>query len=160
MGQVLPPEEVAGYCRTAQARGAKVVFTNGCFDLLHPGHVYSLEQARRLGDLLVVGLNSDASVRRLKGPGRPFVPEAGRSKMLCALNCVDYVCVFEEDTPEKLINSISPNILVKGADYSNKAVVGADGVKKSGGSVVFVDQLPGYSTTALIEKIAAAYRKE
>jgi D-beta-D-heptose 7-phosphate kinase/D-beta-D-heptose 1-phosphate adenosyltransferase len=160
MGQVLPATEAADLCRKARADGRKIVFTNGCFDLLHPGHVHSLEQARKLGDVLVVGLNSDASVKNLKGPGRPFVAEAGRAKLLAALACVDIVCLFDEDTPAALLEAIQPDVLVKGAEYSDREVVGAESVRDRGGAVVLVDELPGYSTSALIKKIVEAQERD
>jgi len=131
----------------------RVVFTNGCFDLLHPGHVRLLEQARALGDALVVGLNSDASVRRLKGDSRPLVPEAGRAEVLSALECVDAVTVFEEDTPRELIAALRPDVLVKGGDWKPDQIVGREEVEAAGGRVVVVPYIEGYSTTALIEKL-------
>jgi len=136
----------------------RVVFTNGCFDLLHPGHVRLLEQARALGDALVVGLNSDASVRRLKGDpegsGRPLVPQAGRAEVLAALACVDAVTIFEEDTPRELIAALLPDVLVKGGDWKPDQIVGREEVEAAGGKVVVVPYVEGYSTSALIAKIA------
>jgi len=130
-----------------------VVFTNGCFDLLHQGHVDYLSRARDLGDILVVGLNSDASVRRLKGPTRPVSHEASRAHVLAALSAIDYVVVFEEDTPIQLIQSIKPDILVKGGDYKHDEVVGADFVESYGGHVELLSLVPGESTTRLIERM-------
>lgn len=132
--------------------GRTLVFTNGTFDLLHVGHVEYLDRARREGDALVVGLNSDASVRRYKGPDRPIVPEAQRARLLAALECVDYVVVFDEDEPRDLIAALKPDVLVKGADWAHY-VSGRDAVEAAGGRVVLVDLVPGCSTTALIRRI-------
>ncbi len=132
----------------------RVVFTNGCFDLLHPGHVRLLQQARQLGDALVVGLNSDASVRRLKGGSRPLVPEAGRAEVLAALACVDAVTIFGEDTPRELIAALRPDVLVKGGDWKPDQIVGRAEVEAAGGRVVVVPYVEGYSTSSLIAKIA------
>ena len=131
----------------------KVVFTNGCFDLLHKGHVSYLQKASELGDILVLGLNSDASVKRLKGEGRPINSQEDRASVLSALEAIDYIVIFDEDTPEKLIESIKPDVLVKGADYKKENVVGADFVEKHGGSVVLIDYIAGYSTTGIIDKM-------
>ena len=136
----------------ARRRRRRIVFTNGVFDLLHVGHARYLAAARRCGDLLVVGLNSDSSVRRIKGPKRPIVPEAERAEMLRALRSVDHVVVFSDDTPERLIRAIRPDVLVKGADYALAAIVGADLVAARGGRVVRVPLTEGLSTTALIER--------
>jgi D-beta-D-heptose 7-phosphate kinase/D-beta-D-heptose 1-phosphate adenosyltransferase len=133
--------------------GRKVVFTNGCFDLLHPGHVSLLAQARAACDRLVVGLNSDESIGRLKGPNRPVQPEAARAAVLASLASVDLVVVFAEDTPRALIEAIRPDILVKGADYRVEEVVGADIVQSYGGKVLLADLIAGHSTTATIKKI-------
>jgi rfaE bifunctional protein nucleotidyltransferase chain/domain len=136
-----------------RANGEQVVFTNGCFDILHLGHIDYLEKARALGDHLVVGLNSDASVCRLKGPDRPINKEYARGRMLAALAFVDAVCVFEEDTPKELIETINPHVLVKGGDYSIETIVGAEFVMKHGGVVKTIDLVDGFSTTSMIEKI-------
>jgi len=133
--------------------GTRVVFTNGCFDLLHPGHVRLLEAARAEGDRLVVGLNSDASVGRLKGEGRPLLPEAERAETLLALEPVDRVVIYDEDTPREVIAALLPDVLVKGADWERDAIVGREEVEASGGRVVRVELLPGRSTTALVERI-------
>lgn len=130
-----------------------VVFTNGVFDLLHPGHLRYLQAARRLGDALVVGVNSDRSVRINKGPDRPLTPEAERAEILSALTCVDGVVIFDEDTPHELISALQPDVLVKGSDWGENAIVGRDLVEARGGRVVRMPIEPGYSTTALIEKI-------
>ena len=129
-----------------------VVFTNGCFDIIHAGHIDYLSKARNLGDVLVVGLNSDESVRRLKGPQRPINDVDARSKVLASLFFVDYVIVFEEDTPLYLIKSVRPDILVKGGDYTRDTVVGADFVESYGGKVVILPFIKGYSTTSIINK--------
>ncbi|MBT8762545.1 D-glycero-beta-D-manno-heptose 1-phosphate adenylyltransferase [Desulfohalobiaceae bacterium Ax17] len=131
----------------------KIVFTNGCFDLLHPGHVDYLERAKALGDVLVVGLNSDESVRRLKGPKRPINPEMDRALVLAGLGCVNFVIIFSEDTPYNLIKAVQPDVLVKGGDWPIDKIVGKDIVLAKGGEVKSLDFLPGYSTTSLIDKI-------
>jgi D-beta-D-heptose 7-phosphate kinase/D-beta-D-heptose 1-phosphate adenosyltransferase len=134
-------------------QGKRIVFTNGCFDLMHPGHVRTLRAARRLGDVLVVGLNSDASVRRLKGPGRPLLPQRDRCEVMAALEMVDYVTVFGEDTPYQLIKQLQPDVLVKGGDWAPGEIVGADIVRARGGVVRSVRFAKGYSTTALFRRI-------
>jgi D-beta-D-heptose 7-phosphate kinase/D-beta-D-heptose 1-phosphate adenosyltransferase len=141
--------------RTAlwRRRGLRVGFTNGCFDLLHPGHIHLLKQARAACDRLVVGLNSDDSVKRLKGNGRPVQGEAARAAVLAGLADVDLVTAFGEDTPEALIAALRPDVLVKGADYSMDTVVGADLVKSYGGRVVLAELLPGHSTSATVAKL-------
>ena len=131
----------------------KIVFTNGCFDVLHFGHVRYLLEARKLGDLLVIGLNSDASVRRLKGPSRPINGEKERAFVLAALAFVDYIILFEEDTPENLIKVVQPDVLVKGGDYDLDQIVGADFVKANGGTVTTVPFVEGYSSTHIIEQL-------
>jgi len=157
-----PAEEDAKICTWAEAErrvalwrknGASVVFTNGCFDLLHPGHIKVLRQAAREGDRLVVGLNSDASVRRLKGPDRPVLPQADRASILAALDCVDLVVVFEEDTPENLIQVLLPSVLVKGGDYIPENVVGKKIVEEGGGRVVIVPLMEGKSTTNILRSL-------
>jgi D-beta-D-heptose 7-phosphate kinase / D-beta-D-heptose 1-phosphate adenosyltransferase len=140
-----------------RARGRQVVFTNGCFDLLHVGHVKYLQKARGLGDLLVVGLNSDASVRRLKGERRPLIEESERAHILAALDCIDYVVLFDEDTPLRVIEALSPAVLVKGGDYSIDGVVGREVVEAGGGRVELVQFVDGRSTSRIIEKILASY---
>lgn len=134
-----------------------VVFTNGVFDLLHPGHVDILLAAREQGDALVVGLNSDASVRRLKGPSRPVRTESERAYVLAALGMVNAVVVFEEDTPLELIRALEPDVLVKGGDYTEATVVGAPEVRARGGKVVIVPLTPGHSTTGLVEKLRGGH---
>jgi rfaE bifunctional protein nucleotidyltransferase chain/domain len=134
-------------------RDKKVVFTNGCFDVLHSGHVRYLKKARSLGDLLIVGLNSDASVKKIKGKGRPVLPEAERAEILSALEAVDFVVLFKDATPEKLIRKIIPDVLAKGADWKENDIVGADAVKAAGGKIARVRLVKGKSTTNIIEKI-------
>ena len=133
--------------------GRKVVFTNGCFDLLHPGHVALFEAARGQGDVLVVGLNSDRSVRALKGEGRPLVPERERAETIAALEAVDRVVVYDEDTPRRVISALGPDVLVKGADWALDAIVGREEVEAGGGRVVRVELLPGRSTTSMVSRI-------
>ena len=150
-------ENDAVYTRLEERRraGDRVVFTNGCFDLLHVGHVRYLAEARKLGDLLVVGLNSDSSVRQLKGASRPFTSENDRKELLLALRAVDYVLIFDEDTPQQLISKVLPDVLVKGGDWAVKDIVGSDIVKARGGEVHSLPFSAGYSTTAIVDKIAA-----
>jgi rfaE bifunctional protein nucleotidyltransferase chain/domain len=136
-----------------RAGGRRVVFTNGCFDLLHPGHVRLLERARAEGDFLVIGLNSDASVRGNKGPGRPVVPEAERAETLLALEAVDRVLLYDDPTPLHIIEALLPDVLVKGADWAADAIVGREAVEAAGGRVVRVELLPGRSTTAIVDRI-------
>jgi rfaE bifunctional protein nucleotidyltransferase chain/domain len=133
--------------------GRRVVFTNGCFDLLHPGHIKSLEQARALGDALIVGLNSDASVRELKGDGRPLLPERERAEILAALECVDAVVIFDAPTPREVIARLLPDVLVKGGDWPGDQIVGREEVEAAGGRVVSIPVVPGYSTTDILRKI-------
>ncbi|MAY74214.1 MAG: D-glycero-beta-D-manno-heptose 1-phosphate adenylyltransferase [Phycisphaerae bacterium] len=149
-------EEARVEIAATRAVGKRVVFTNGCFDVLHAGHVTLLEKARSLGDHLVVGLNSDASVTRLKGEGRPVTPESDRAKLLAALRSVDTVVLFEDDTPIKLIEALKPDVLVKGADYTRETVVGADVVASYGGRVELVDLVEGRSTTSIIDRVRGA----
>ena len=134
-------------------QGKRIVFTNGCFDLIHPGHVRYLRSAKRLGDVLVVGLNSDASVRRLKGATRPLVPQRDRCEVVAALEMVDYVTVFNADTPYALIKQVQPDVLVKGGDWTPERIVGADLVLARGGRVRSLRFAKGYSTTRLVERI-------
>ncbi|MBD0319328.1 MAG: D-glycero-beta-D-manno-heptose 1-phosphate adenylyltransferase [Gemmatimonadetes bacterium] len=138
--------------RLARPRGERVVFTNGCFDVLHRGHVEYLEAARALGDLLVVGLNTDDSVRRLKGPSRPVNPEDDRAYVLAGLAAVDYVTYFAEDTPRDLIVALLPDVLVKGGDYRKEDIVGGAEVEAAGGQVVVAPLVPGRSTTAILQR--------
>jgi D-beta-D-heptose 7-phosphate kinase / D-beta-D-heptose 1-phosphate adenosyltransferase len=135
-------------------RGMRIGFTNGCFDLLHRGHIRLLTEARAACDVLIVGLNSDASTRRLKGQGRPLNPAEGRAEVLAALEAVDLVVVFEQDTPVDLIKLVRPNVLVKGADYTREEVVGHEVVEAAGGRVVLVELVPGHSTTNIVRRAA------
>lgn len=155
---LLSREDAARRCRVERLRGGTIVFTNGVFDLLHRGHLEYLEEARALGTLLIVGLNSDASVRRLKGPQRPLLPEADRALALTALRAVDHVVLFDEDTPEALIQAVNPHILVKGGDYRPADVVGYEHVVGQGGRVVVLPFRDGYSTSSLVQKIVERYR--
>ena len=139
--------------------GRTIAFTNGCFDILHYGHVSYLEKAKKAGRVLVIGLNSDASVRRLKGPERPVNPQLARASVLAALESVDYVTVFTQDTPEELIKAVSPDVLIKGADWKGKPVVGADYVKAKGGKVEFIKFVDHFSTTKIIEHVRASCAK-
>ena len=139
--------------RALRRQGKRIVFTNGCFDLIHPGHVRYLRAAKRLGDVLVVGLNSDRSVRRLKGPERPLVPERARCEVMAALEMVDLVALFPQDTPFELIACVQPDVLVKGGDWRPEDIVGADIVRARGGRVRSLPFARGYSTTALVERI-------
>ena len=142
--------------RFGRPRDRTVVFTNGCFDILHPGHVECLAQARALGDVLVVGLNSDASVRRLKGAGRPLMSEADRAVMLAALRSVDAVTLFEEDTPLELISALLPDVLVKGGDYDLDGIVGQEVVEEAGGEVRALPFVEGHSTTSILDRLKEA----
>lgn len=136
-----------------RAKGKRIVFTNGCFDILHAGHVKYLQKARSLGDVLILGLNSDRSVRKIKGPSRPIVCQKDRAEVIASLNSVDYVVTFGEATPLRLIKAIRPRVLVKGADWKVGSIAGADFVKSYGGRVVAISLVKGRSTTGLIRKI-------
>ena len=145
--------EAAQFVAGVRERGGKVVFTNGVFDILHPGHVRYLQEARTLGDALIVGINSDRSARANKGRERPITPETERAEVLSALDCVDAVAIFDEDTPAEIVRRIQPDVLVKGADWGPENIVGRDTVEARGGTVVRMELSPGYSTTELIRKI-------
>jgi rfaE bifunctional protein nucleotidyltransferase chain/domain len=147
------PADAAAKLAAWHATGEQVVFTNGVFDLLHRGHVEYLEEARALGDRLVVGINSDASVRRLKGPSRPIVGESDRAGLLAALRCVDLVVKFDDDTPERLIRAVRPAVLVKGGDWSVERIVGREFVESTGGRVLNIPLREGLSTSNLVERI-------
>lgn len=144
--------------RRLHEAGKTVVFTNGVYDLLHPGHLRYLQAARALGDALIVGVNSDRSVRATKGPARPFNPEAERAELIAALDCVDAAIVFDQDTPHEIISRLQPDVLVKGADWAEDAIVGRDVVEARGGRVVRMPIEQGFSTTTLIERIRAGFR--
>lgn len=149
-------EELAPILSRTRAAGRKIVFTNGCFDLLHVGHVRCLEEARRAGDVLVVAINGDQSVRLLKGEGRPILPATERSELVAALQCVDWIVVFEEETPLDLIKAIAPDILAKGGDYALNQIVGRKEVEAAGGKVIAIQFEEGSSTTQLIDRIRSS----
>ncbi len=153
MTNMFSPKELAVILRKLQMDGRKIVFTNGVFDILHRGHIEYLNQARELGDFLVVAVNSDASVKRIKGESRPVVPEEDRAFVVSNLKSVDYVCVFGEDTPYEVIKLLQPDVLVKGADWKVEDVVGKDIVEARGGKVVTIEYMKGRSTTNIINKI-------
>jgi D-beta-D-heptose 7-phosphate kinase/D-beta-D-heptose 1-phosphate adenosyltransferase len=146
--------------RSPRPAGCRVVFTNGCFDLLHPGHIRTLEEARKLGDFLVVGINSDRSVREMKGAGRPVLPELERAEILAALEAVDAVIIFDEPTPRETIAALLPDVLVKGGDWASDQIIGREEVEAAGGEVVSIPVAPGYSTTAILQKIRASSSAE
>jgi rfaE bifunctional protein nucleotidyltransferase chain/domain len=150
---VLAREELAGWAEARRGEGRSIVFTNGCFDVLHPGHLESLVEAARLGDDLLVALNSDDSVRRLKGPGRPVLPEAARAALLAALRPVSAVTIFAEPTPLETILCVQPSVLVKGSEYTQADIVGAREVRSWGGRVARVPMRPGWSTSRIIATI-------
>lgn len=149
-------EDVRRELEEARAQGKKLVFTNGCFDILHVGHLRYLKEAKQLGDLLFVGVNTDASVRRLKGESRPIVSEAERSEMLLGLEAVDFVCLFDEDTPLELIKAVRPDFLVKGGDWSVEQIVGSEFVGSYGGQTLSLPFVEGRSSTNIVEKILAS----
>jgi len=134
-------------------KGKKIVFTNGCFDILHPGHVRYLFSARQLGDHLIVAVNSDRSVKAIKGSGRPILPQEARTELLAALACVDTVLIFDEDNPLKIIEALLPDVLVKGGDWPEQNIIGADVVIRAGGDVRSIPFVEGYSTTAILDKV-------
>ena len=146
-------KELAGVLKKESLKGKKIVFTNGCFDILHKGHVAYLNLAKQLGDILVIGLNSDKSVKMIKGQGRPFNNEKDRALILGNLKPVDYICLFQESKPSKLIRTLKPDVLVKGGDYEKEDIAGAKDVEKRGGEVVVLPYFKGYSTTRLIKKL-------
>jgi len=164
MNNIVSREDLKGQIKRLKEKGKKIVFTNGCFDILHIGHVRYLNQAKELGDILVLALNSDSSVRSIKGPSRPVVPQDERAYIMASLDMVDYVTIFDEETPRELIEYLEPDILVKGGDWSEDSVVGRESVKKSGGKVVIVPQFNASSTdhpastTNIIEKILDVYK--
>ena len=149
----MPLEQAIKYVADWKQKGQKIVFTNGCFDILHLGHVDYMEKARNLGDRLIVGLNTDDSVSRIKGPARPIVAEESRARVMAALAFVDVVVFFNDDTPLQLIGNILPDVLVKGSDYLTENIVGADIVMTNGGKVETIDLVDGYSTSGIIDKI-------
>ena len=159
MEKIKTLEEIVLIRRRLRSEGKKLVFTNGCFDILHAGHVRYLNQARVLGDALVVGLNGDNSVRALKGEGRPIVPEDERAEVLAALACVDFIFVFDDLTPQRVIDAIVPDILVKGADWGISEIVGRETVENAGGCVRNIPLVEGTSTTNIISKILSQFGK-
>jgi D-beta-D-heptose 7-phosphate kinase/D-beta-D-heptose 1-phosphate adenosyltransferase len=150
---VIAKNDLEAVVHSLREQGRRIVFTNGCFDLLHPGHCLLLEEASGHGDVLIVAINDDESVRRLKGPGRPIVPAEERAELLCAVRWVDHVTIFSEDTPMETIRLVQPDVLVKGAEYAIDAIVGADYVRNRGGEVVRVGMKNGYSSRGLIDRI-------
>ena len=151
--RILNRSEIISFCDDTRKQGKTIVFTNGCFDILHRGHIEYLQSAAALGDVLIIGLNTDASVKRIKSKGRPINSEDDRAAVLAALRCVDAVCLFDEDTPLELIKAIKPDILVKGSDYNPEDIVGYTEVMKNSGRVVTVPLVQGKSTTELIQRI-------
>jgi D-beta-D-heptose 7-phosphate kinase/D-beta-D-heptose 1-phosphate adenosyltransferase len=160
MGAILDIEELIRERERLRGEGKRVVFTNGCFDLLHAGHVRYLAQARALGDVLIVALNSDASVRKLKGEGRPILNLQERAEVLAALAAVDYVTVFDEQTPRQLIASLLPDVLVKGGDWPVEQIVGREEVEASGGRVLSLAYIEGSSTSDIVERIINTVKQE
>jgi len=158
--KVMTVEEAIVRFGREKRNGRRVVFTNGCFDLLHPGHIRGFELARQMGEALVVGLNSDRSVRKLKGPTRPVIPEQERAEMLAALESVDAIVIFDEPTPREVISRLLPDVLVKGGDWPGDQIVGREEVQAAGGRVVSLPVVPGYSTTAILRKIREGCEKE
>ena len=152
-GKLKSLEEIKAIVVEARTNGKKVAFTNGCFDLLHRGHVHVLRAARACADLLIVGINSDQSVKQLKGPKRPVLPESDRCELLGAMEMVDFVILFTEPDPYNLISAIRPDVLVKGGDWNTEKIIGADMVEEAGGRVVVVPYMKGFSTTEIIERI-------
>lgn len=153
-------DDLRGIIQDLKAKGKRIIFTNGCFDLLHIGHVRYLEEAKSLGDILVVGVNSDASVRGLKGPNRPILPEEERAEILSGLACVDYVTIFDEPTPSNLISLLLPHVLVKGGDWTKEETVGWETVERTGGEVVILSFVEGSSSSQLIETILKRFLKK
>jgi len=153
MGRIVSREELTALLGRARRGTRRVVFTNGCFDLLHPGHIRTLEEARSLGDVLVVGLNRDASVRKSKGDSRPVIGEEERAELMAALEAVDFVVLFGEPTPREVIAGLLPDVLVKGADWGSTEIVGREEVEAAGGRVVSIPLEPGHSTSGIVEKI-------
>ncbi len=155
MGEVISRNDMVKVREQLKREGKKVVFSNGCFDILHRGHIEYLTKAKALGDVLLIGMNTDASVKRLKGPKRPVVGQEDRAFVLAALRVVDYVCLFDEETPYELIQAVVPDVLVKGSDWAIEQIVGKDIVEASGGTVRSIDFVPHQSTTDIIKKIAS-----
>lgn len=152
-GKLKSLEELKSIASQAKARGQKIVFTNGCFDILHRGHLHLLRESKALGDLLIVAINSDRSVQQIKGSARPVISQAGRAELIAALEMVDYVILFDEVDPYRLIEELRPNILAKGGDWSTDQVIGGDIVERGGGRVAVIPYLKGFSTTEIIERV-------
>ena len=152
-------EELLRIIKDLKVKGKRIIFTNGCFDLLHVGHIRYLEEAKTLGDILIVGVNSDTSVRKLKGPKRPVLPVEERTEILSGLGCVDYITIFDELDPLALITSLQPNVLVKGGDWTKEQTIGKEVVERSGGEVVIIPFVQGASTSSIIETILKRYEK-
>ena len=152
-------KELLRIIKNLKAKGSRIVFTNGCFDLLHIGHIRYLEKAKTLGDILVIGVNSDSSVRKIKGPKRPVLAVKERTEILSGLECVDYITIFDEIDPLKLITFLKPNVLAKGGDWTKEQIVGREVVERSGGKVVIIPFIKGASTSNLIETILKRYEK-
>ena len=157
ISKIIPRSQITALAESLKITKKKIVFTNGCFDLLHAGHVRYLTEARAQGDCLIVGLNTDRSVNRIKDPHRPLIPEDQRAEVLAALTCVSYVVLFEEPDPLRLIEAIKPDVLVKGADWSEDEIIGAGLVRSYGGRVFRVDLVGGISTTEIIRRIVERY---
>ncbi len=150
---IVSRKKIREIAKKIKKEGKRIVFTNGCFDLIHKGHIYLLKEAKKLGDILIVGLNSDSSIKKIKGKGRPILKESERAFIIENIKGVDYVVIFNEKTPFKLIKEIKPDILVKGGDYKENEIVGGEFVKKRKGNVVIIPYLKNFSTTKIIEKI-------
>lgn len=157
MNKILSKDDLKKAVEKQKKEGKRIVFTNGCFDILHAGHARYLNEAKKLGDILVLAINSDASVQSIKGKQRPLIPQDERAYVVASLKAVDYVTIFDEDTPLHLIEYLRPHILVKGGDWTEETVVGGEQVKEWGGSVVIMPQVKGISTTNIIMKIMEAY---
>jgi rfaE bifunctional protein nucleotidyltransferase chain/domain len=157
--KIIPRPQIAVLMKDLKKKRRKIVFTNGCFDLLHVGHVRYLKEARALGDCLIIGLNSDRSMRQIKDPARPLISEDQRAEVLAAMECVDYVVLFDEADPFKLIEEIKPDVLVKGADWTMDKIIGADLVSSYGGKVHRIDLVPSISTSEIINRIISRYGK-
>lgn len=160
MDKILTRQELVREINRLKNAGKKIVFTNGCFDILHAGHTKYLALAKEEGDILVVGVNSDKSVKSIKGEKRPIVPQMQRAEVLSGLSCVDYITFFDESDPLNLIMDISPDVLVKGDDWAEENIIGADHVRATGGRVVRVSIVPGISTSSIIKRILEVYEKE
>ncbi len=160
--KIIPSSRIGSLARKLKKQGKSIVTTNGVFDILHLGHITYLENARKMGDVLIVGINSDDSVRRIKGPKRPLNSQKARAACVAALECVDYTVIFDDDNPIRLLSAIKPSIHVKGGDYRGKvrAIVEREAVEKHGGKIALKNMVKGYSTTSLIERIVKAYAKK